>query len=305
MELVTIITANYNGREYLARAIESVLGQSYPNIEYLIVDDGSTDDSTDIIKDYASRDSRIQTIFLPRNCGVARARNTGIENSTGKYIAFLDADDMWAPEKVEKQLAVFHRHPKAGVVVTGAALIDENGQVLQSKKNRKKTTQGTVSLYDYIAGKCHLSINTMTRRDCLETSGLFNPDYIIGEDYELWMRITREYEYYYVNEPLHYYRIHGKNATRNKLFNRESKIKILQELVDNHPDLLNQLGRGFKVIMQRKYNSLGKAYYYADRPEDADACFRKALTIDGNLFQRLKAKFWRMVLKSKQSTTAA
>jgi glycosyltransferase involved in cell wall biosynthesis len=304
LELVTIITANYNGSQYLAKAINSVLNQSYPFIEHVIVDDGSTDDSARLIKSFGDKDSRIKPILLPQNRGVARARNVGIENSTGKYIAFLDADDMWVPEKVEKQVAVFRQHPNAGLVVTDALSIDENDQILKNKKNRKKTREGVVSLYDYIAGKCHLSINAMTRRECLEKTGLFNPNYVIGEDYELWMRITREYEYYYLKEPLHLYRFHRNNATRNKLFNRESKIKILEEMVDNNPHLMDDLGRGFKLIMQRKYNSLGKAYYFADRLEDADVCFRKALELKGNLIQRLKAKLWRMVLKTKQPETA-
>lgn len=304
LERVTIITANYNGSQYLGKAIESVTSQTHADIEYLIVDDGSTDSSADVIRSYSEQDSRIQAVFLPRNCGVARARNTGIEKSTGQYVAFLDADDMWAPEKVEKQLAVFREHPKAGVVVTDTALIDGSGRIVESKKNRRKTKQGKVSLYDYIAGKCHLSINAMTRRECLERCGLFNPSYIIGEDYELWMRITREYEYYYLKEPLHRYRIHGNNATRDKLFNRESKIKILEEMVGNNPGLLDELDRGFKTILQRKYNSLGKAYYHARRIPDAQACFHKALSINGSILQRVKAGFWLAILRSTQSKTA-
>ncbi|MEX1033943.1 MAG: glycosyltransferase [Cellvibrionaceae bacterium] len=304
LELVTVITANYNGRQYIARAIESVLNQTYQNIEYFIVDDGSTDDSAEIIKQFGRKDSRIKALFLPNNRGVAQARNAGIENSTGEYITFLDADDIWAPEKIEKQVAVFRQRPKAGLVVTDAALIDENDQIINNKKNRKKAKEGAVSLYDYISGKCHLSINAMTRRECLQTSGLFNPAYIIGEDYELWMRITREYEYYYLKQPLHCYRIHADNATRDKLFNRQSKIKILEEMVDNNPELLHELGRGFNVIMQRKYNSLGKAYYFADRSTEAEECFRKTLDMRGSILQRLKARFWCLVLKSRQSSPA-
>ncbi|MCW8195519.1 glycosyltransferase [Proteobacteria bacterium 005FR1] len=297
MENVTVITANYNGRRFLARAIESVLNQSHDRIEYIIVDDGSIDDSKKVIEHYAAQDKRIKPILLSGNGGVARARNIGIENSTGDFVTFLDADDIWLPEKVERQLAVFRQHPRAGLVVTGAELIDENDRSSPRRKNRKKTRQGHVSLYDYIAGKCLLSINAMTRRECLDKSGLFNPDYVIGEDYELWMRITRDYDYYYVDEPLHRYRIHCNNTTRDKLANRESKVKILQDMLANNPELPEQLGQRFKTIMQRKYNSLGKAYYLAGRMADAQVCFDKALALNGSLGPRLKAHLWRMALR--------
>lgn len=303
LELVTVITANYNGGRFLARAIESVLQQTHPDIEYIIVDDGSSDVSSKIIDDYAARDSRIKSILLPNNGGVARARNVGIENSTGDFITFLDADDVWASAKLERQLAVFRQHSQAGLVVTDAELIDEQDNVLPRKKNRKKARQGRVSLYDYISGKCLLSINAMTRRQCLDKSGLFNPNYVIGEDYELWMRITRDYDYYYVDEPLHRYRIHGKNATRDKLFNRESKIRILEQMVSMNPELPQELGRRFSVIMQRKYNSLGKAYYFADRREDAQSCFEKALALDGSWYHQLKARLWRNFIRTAQSRT--
>jgi glycosyltransferase involved in cell wall biosynthesis len=298
LEHVTVITANYNGSRFLARAIESVLNQSHRQIEYIIVDDGSSDNSKKIIEHYAAQDRRVKQILLPNNSGVARARNIGIENSTGEFITFLDADDIWAPTKVERQLAVFRQHPRAGLVVTGAELIDENDRSSPGKKNRKRTQQGQVSLYDYLAGKCLLSINAMTRRECLDKSGLFNPDYVIGEDYELWMRITRNYDYYYVDEPLHRYRIHCNNATRDKLANRESKVKILQDMLANNPELPEQLGRRFKRIMQRKYNSLGKAYYFAGRLADAQVCFDKALAINGSIGPKLKARLWRLLLKA-------
>lgn len=301
LELVTVITANYNGSQYIARAIESVLGQTHSHLEYVIIDDGSTDQSVEIIRELSKKDGRIKPIFLPQNQGVSEARNTGIKNSTGQYITFLDADDMWAAEKIEKQVEVFRKHPNAGLVVTHAVVIDEDDNAVPNKKSRKKAKQGKVSLHDYISGRCHLSINAMTRRECLQKSGLFNPNHVIGEDYELWMRITRDYEYYYLDEPLHRYRVHGENATRNRLFNRESKIKILEEMVQTSPELIKELGRDFQVIMQRKYNSLGKAYYCANRLDDAEACFRKALSMSGSPAQKLKARLWQLVIRTKRS----
>ncbi len=299
MDSVTVITANFNGSKYLGRAIESVVQQSHHNIEYIIVDDGSKDVSKTIIERWANQDKRITPIYLNENVGVASARNIGIEKSSGKYIAFLDADDVWDSNKIEKQVACFESHPKAGVIVTGTIVIDENDGKISLKKNSKKIKQGSVNLYDYVAGKFPMSINAMTRRECLEKAGYFNPNYIIGEDYELWMRITRDYEYYFIDEPLHFYRIHQSNATKNKLLNRESKIKILEEMVDNDNSISGKLAKDFNVIMQRKYNSLGKAYYLDKQFDKALNCFNSTLNLRGSSAQILKAKLWILLLKTK------
>lgn len=299
MDAVTVITANFNGSKYLDRAIESVVQQSHKNIEYIIVDDGSNDCSKAIIERWAAKDNRITAIYLSENVGVAKARNIGIEKSSGKYIAFLDADDVWDTQKIEKQVACFEDHDEAGVVVTGTIVIDENDGKISLKKTTKKIKQGKVNLYDYVAGKFPMSINAMTKRECLEKSGYFNPNYIIGEDYELWMRITRNYEYYFIDEPLHFYRIHQSNATKNKLLNRESKIKILEEMVDHDNFIRGSMIKKFNVIMQRKYNSLGKAYYFDKQFKKAFSCFNSTIVRQGSFGQLLKAKLWLLLIKSK------
>jgi len=298
--LVTVITANYNGRRYLDKAIESVLNQSYEPIEYIIVDDGSTDGSRAVIERWQQRDERVKAIFLPDNAGVAHARNVGIQQSRGHYLTFLDADDMWHPEKVARQVAIFERQPRAGIVVTGSSLIGKNGESLKSPKRKKTAKQGTVNLYDFVAGRLPVSINAMTKRECIEKDGLFNPDYSIGEDYELWMRITRDYEYYFLDEPMHWYRVHDTNATRrDKLFNRESKVRILEDFVRKNPRLFDELGEDFKIVLQRKYNSLGKAYFLNGRLGEARKCFIKTLHLDAESLQRTKAKLWCLFLMMK------
>jgi len=294
-----VITANFNGSKYLERAIESVVQQSHKNIEYIIVDDGSKDFSKTIIDRWAAKDSRITAIYLSENVGVAKARNIGIEKSSGKYIAFLDADDVWDTQKIEKQVECFESHEKVGVVVTGTIVIDENDGKISLKKTTKKIKQGKVNLYDYVAGKFPMSINAMTKRECLEKNGYFNPNYIIGEDYELWMRITRNYEYCFIDEPLHFYRIHQSNATNNKLLNRESKIKILEEMEDHDNSICGDLSKKFNVIMQRKYNSLGKAYYLDKQFEKAFSCFKSTMSREGSFGQILKAKLWLLLVNSK------
>ncbi|MGH1471981.1 MAG: glycosyltransferase [Cellvibrionaceae bacterium] len=302
LELVTVITANYNGIRYLREAVESVLAQDYGAIEYIIVDDGSTDDSKILIEELSHRDDRIKPIFLSRNVGVAEARNQGIKNATGKYITFIDADDIWCKEKISSQVNVFQKYPKAGLVVTAAQVIGAQGQYLCEKKpstRRDGVKQGQVSLYDYVSGQIPASINTMTKRECINRVGLFNPRYVIGEDYELWMRIVRHYEYYYIDKPLHYYRIHDNNATKDKLFNRKSKLKILEEMLEKDPCLESQLGDKFQVILHRKYNALGRIYFEKGQLKNAKECFEKALNIKSHFIHTLKSQLWLFFIKVK------
>lgn len=115
-DLVSIITPAYNSSEYIREAIESVIAQTYKNWEMIIVDDASQDNTYEILNNYANKDKRIKPIFLEKNCGAAYARNKAIECAQGRYIAFLDSDDLWKKEKLEKQL-IFMKKKKSNFLI--------------------------------------------------------------------------------------------------------------------------------------------------------------------------------------------
>ena len=127
-KLVSIITPSYKSEKFISQTIESVLGQTYQNWEIIIVDDVSPDNSNKIIEEYSKKDSRIKLIKLEKNSGAAVARNIAIEESKGRYIAFLDADDIWKPEKLEKQIE-FMRKNNYAFTYTAYEKVDENGVV--------------------------------------------------------------------------------------------------------------------------------------------------------------------------------
>ena len=131
--LVSVLLPNYNGEKHLEEAIDSVLGQTYANIELIIVDDGSTDQSVDIIKNYD--DDRIKPIYLEENSHICIATNVGFSHVTGEYIARLDSDDVWEKEKLYKQVALLEEKPNARVCFTQVNLIDENGQNINEKES--------------------------------------------------------------------------------------------------------------------------------------------------------------------------
>src|SRR5699024_7875511 len=128
---VSVITPVYNAEHYLRETIESVINQTYKSFEYLLIDDCSTDNSASIIKEFAKRDSRIKYVKLKENSGAAVARNTGLEHAQGRYIAFIDSDDVWYPAKLEKQLNYMHDKNRA-FTYTNYEHITEEGEVLSS-----------------------------------------------------------------------------------------------------------------------------------------------------------------------------
>src|SRR5699024_4400569 len=134
---VSVITPVYNAEKYLSETIESVLNQTYESFEYLLIDDCSTDNSTSIIKEFAKNDSRVKYIKLPENSGAAVARNKGLEKAKGRFIAFVDSDDKWYPEKLEMQLDFMNINNKS-FTYTNYEHISEEGEVLSSPKLPEK-----------------------------------------------------------------------------------------------------------------------------------------------------------------------
>ena len=128
MNLVSIITPSYNSLKFIAQTIESVISQTYQNLEMIVIDDNSPDKANEIIEEYCKKDSRIKLIKLEKNVGPSNARNKGIEESRGKYIAFLDSDDIWLPTKLEKQIK-FMQDNDLAVTCSSYHTIDEDGKV--------------------------------------------------------------------------------------------------------------------------------------------------------------------------------
>jgi glycosyltransferase involved in cell wall biosynthesis len=197
--LVSVIIPTYNRAHIIGRAIESVLKQTHTNFELIIIDDGSTDNTAEVVKSFD--DERIKYIKHERNKGVATARNTGIGVSGGSYIAFQDSDDEWLPQKLEKQMAAFkNASPKTGIVYSGCLRISG------SKKtyiHPPVTTPKEGDIHNsLLAGNFVTSQALIIKRECFEKAGMFNDEYVALEDWELWLRISKYYHFKYINEPL-------------------------------------------------------------------------------------------------------
>lgn len=216
--MLSIILTTFNGatRGYLGFAIESVLNQTYKEFELLIIDDGSSDNTKLFCEKYLS-DNRVKYIYQ-ENKGLAGARNTGISNSKGKYICFLDDDDVWKKNKLQKQVDFFEQNQDIGMVYTNLELIDEVGKVIGYQKH---TANGDIYKELFFENIVDAPSSCMIKKEVFEKVGNFKEWMKSAEDYEFWFRIAKEYEIYSINEPLVEYRVH-----QNKMSTNYSKMEF-------------------------------------------------------------------------------
>lgn len=221
--LVTVVTANYNAEHFVAETIESVLAQTYRNWEMIIVDDCSTDRSLNIINYYLKKDSRIRLIKLEKNGGPAVARNRAIEEAKGRYIAFLDSDDLWMPDKLEKQIAYMEQN---SVVFSYGAydLIDEGGETLGHFSIPQKLG------YSDLLKTC--PIGCLTAVYDTEAFGKVTMPLIRKrQDYGLWLKLLKKTDYAYgINETLAIYRVRKNSVSSNKLKAAQYQWKIYRDV---------------------------------------------------------------------------
>lgn len=210
-ELVSIVTPMYNSEKYISETIISVLKQSYKNWEMLIVDDKSKDNSVNIVKDFSKRDERIVLIELDKNSGAAVARNVALDNAKGRFIAFLDSDDLWEVEKLEKQID-FMKKSNIAFSFTSYKLIDENGNYL----NKIVKVPSNI---DYKGLLRNTIIGCLTVLIDKKIIGDFRMPLIRrGQDFATWLSILKKGHLAYgLNEPLAKYRFVKESLSSNKI----------------------------------------------------------------------------------------
>jgi len=198
---VSVILPTYNRASLLPKSIESVLPQSYLNLELIIVDDGSTDCTADLVNKI--NDSRISYIRHNQNLGAAAARNTGIKNARGDYLAFQDSDDEWLPDKLEKQIGVISKENyEVGVVYCDMLRIDDSGYIWRWQ-SPDVTNGNLINENNLNYQVANLSIVTMLiRKECFEKVGLFDERFPRFIDMELCIRLSKQYKFTHIKEAL-------------------------------------------------------------------------------------------------------
>lgn len=220
--LVTVLTVTYNGENYLAATIESVLGQTFTDFEYLIVDNASTDNSRQIVQAYAARDPRVRLIQSIVNCGPAGGLNLGLQAAQGKYVANLDHDDLAAAHRLAVQIDVLESNPDVGFVGGWLRFIDEDGQILFTYEHAPGHEQIHWSLMTH----CELAHSATTFRRALVTaSGGYSPHHHLICDYELFSRLRDHTRFLNVADYLVDYRYFGGQSSRR--YRQAQHLQIL------------------------------------------------------------------------------
>lgn len=205
---VSVVIPAYNAARTIVTTIESVMAQSYRPMEIIVVDDGSTDTTQEVV----ARHPEVEYVRQD-NAGVSSARNRGIQESTGDFIAFVDSDDIWFPHKLERQVRALIEAPHAGAVQSGAVYVDDRLRVLEVRACPAEHL--TLSDVLQFKGLPAFPSTVCFRRGCLEQIGGFDSTLVILEDWDMAIRAVRHCSLLSIPEPLTYYRVHPGNRSRD------------------------------------------------------------------------------------------
>lgn len=211
---VSVIIPTYNRKDLVLETINSVLKQTFKDYEIIVVDDGSTD-GTQLELSYLVHSGKLRYVYQENN-GLASARNRGIDESVGRYLAFLDSDDIWLPSKLEKQVAMLEKDPHCAMVYTDSRNFNEYGlsPVSRLVSSDKNTMAGMI--WEYLVMGNFINPSTvLIRKTVIGQVGYFDTALKMGEDWDFWMRIAHKNRIGFIDEALVHYRIHSNNMTKN------------------------------------------------------------------------------------------
>lgn len=251
-QLVTVIIAAYNAEKTIDETLHSVRAQSYRKLEILVVDDGSSDATRKIVEKHVGEDPRVQLI-CQENGGVAAARNHGIAEARGEYIAPIDADDLWRPTKIEKQMKEMRdRGPKVGLVYTWFAGIDEKGRIVFKAHPSDEGHVLAKMCLENVPGNASSAL--MRRKAVLEAGG-YDPSLRLRnaqgcEDWKLYFAIAENYEFAVIREFLTYYRVTAGSMSTDVLRMLRSHDLVLSDSRKTHPEYAEEFRESRTLILK-------------------------------------------------------
>ncbi len=244
--MVSVIIPTYNYGQYVTEAVESVLGQTYANREIIVVDDGSTDDTRERLGSYGDR---VRYIYQ-ENRGLSAARNTGIKAARGDLIAFLDADDVWVPEKLSVEVPILGAQAEVGLI---ASLSTDFKETLARVEGPMETREVTAD--ELVIRARFGSCGVLVKAECFRTCGVFDEGLRSAEDRDMWIRIARKYRVLRVEKPLWRYRIHGSSMSYNVPKMRENQKQLLRKVFGEYPEFRHRYLLRLKAYSQLNYDT--------------------------------------------------
>src|SRR5690554_3392541 len=254
--LISIITPTYNRADFIAEAVESVLAQTYPHFEFLIVDDGSIDHTDKVLEPYLN-DERIR-LFRQENQGQSVARNVALDEAQGEFICFLDSDNYWPAAKLEQQVRIFEQFPTTDVLYGDNVIINEAGEELS--RNNMARYSGRIAP-QMVKDNCVAMNTTMARRQCFDELGGMSGKRRVADDYDLWLRFSAKFEFRYEPEYWAWYRVMENQISSDKTQRFQVNEQIIRDFRRDFPGAMStrDFDQGFAHFYIRKGRYLGRA----------------------------------------------
>ena len=229
MPTVSVIIHTYNNEKFIAETVESVLNQTYKDYAVIVVDDGSVDGTRDALIPYMQK----IRYHYKENGGIASAKNAGISLSETEFVAFLDHDDLWVPDKLMLQMECFIENPQAGLVYTKYTSF-KNGKELRTKP--EKGYSGWI--FKELLSKSFIQTSTVVvKRECLDAVGPYDETFFLGDEYDMFLRIARKFQCGFVDKGLTRYRVHDTNASNNDFLFDNENLGVYKKIYNNFTDL--------------------------------------------------------------------
>jgi glycosyltransferase involved in cell wall biosynthesis len=231
-----VIIPVYNGEKTIQETIESVLNQTFSNFELIVINDGSQDSTLDILA--RIQDSRLKVFSYP-NAGLSASRNRGISHACGEFIAFLDADDLWTPDKLEAQLKAMEANPKAVLAYSWTDFIDESGQLLE--RSIYHTVTGDVFAELLVHNFVGSGSNPLIRKQAFADLGGFDESLTAAEDWDMYLRLAARYQFVAIPSPQVLYRFSDTSMSSNVLRQEAECLKVIERAFAQAPESLQVL----------------------------------------------------------------
>jgi glycosyltransferase involved in cell wall biosynthesis len=225
-QLVSVIIPTYNSEIYVCKAIDSVLAQTYQNIEVIVVDDGSTDGTLDVLRKYGDKIG----VLTQKNFGPSSARNKGIRHAKGEYIAFLDSDDYWTKDKLEKQIKVIKSDSEIKFVNCSAFLIDANTNTKRISTQMNLPPNKLIKEL-YIRNVAGNPPGWLVARECFDAVGLFDESLKVAEDWDMALRLSKRFKFFVVTEPLLYVTSRRGSQSSFAEMNLKNELRFLKKIL--------------------------------------------------------------------------
>lgn len=286
--LVSVILPTYNCANFLPASIGSILSQTYHSYEIIVIDDGSTDNTKEVLVPFIQR---ITYINLEQNKGLPAARNVGIRSAQGKYIAFIDADDLWMPEKLQTDIEYFGKYQDAGMVYSLHTNIDAEGCVLDGAL-KKRLPAGNIFNQLFSEQNFIIASSVIVRKEVFETTGLFDEQLFNCQDWDMWLRIAFYFKVAGINKPLVKYRHNPHSLSKN----RDSVLKYQKLVIDKTYNTFKAKGNGlcekaYKKRLASHYAKAGRYYLKIGDKSLANENFLLSLKYNSLNFRTIRYYF--------------